>query len=242
VSAQPGGGDVAIEGVPGPAPKIIGWATDLGPTTTLHLLRHGETAHTIQKRFSGTSHDPELSERGLAQAEAGAVHLAARGGIDVIVSSPLLRARQTAGAVAARLGIEVRIEDGFRECAFGAWDGLTFAEVQERWPDELTTWLASPEIAPPGGESLVDVSTRVAAAQARVLARYAGAGVLVVAHVTPIKLLVRFALNAPTAVVHRLQLAPASLSTVAWYADGNAALHGFNDTGHLGEFARLDGS
>jgi probable phosphoglycerate mutase len=242
VSAQPIGGDVVLEGSPGPAPKIIGWATDLGPTTTLHLLRHGETAHTIQKRFSGTSHDPELSERGLRQADATAKHLAARGGIDVIVCSPLLRARQTADAVGAQLGIEPQVEDDLRECAFGDWDGLTFSEVQERWPEQLTTWLSSPAVAPPGGESLLMVSERVAAAQARVLERYAGAEVLVVAHVTPIKLLVQFALLAPTVVVHRLQLAPASLSNVCWYADGNAALHGFNDTGHLGELARLDGS
>jgi broad specificity phosphatase PhoE/ribonuclease HI len=254
VSAQPAGGDVAIETGPPlagerPATKIIGWATDLGTVTTLRLLRHGETSHTVEKRFSGSKFDPELSARGFAQAEATASYLAGAGddsqptgGVDVIVSSPLLRARQTAQAVADRTGARVVVEDRLRECAFGDWDGLTFGEVQERWPAELTAWLASPALAPPGGESLVEVAARVAMAQQRVLAEHAGLGVLVVAHVIPIKQLVRFALDAPPAVVHRLQLAPASLSTVCWYADGNAALHGFNDIGHLGGLARLDGS
>ena len=242
VSAQPAGGAVAVETASGPATKIIGWAEDLGAVTTLRLLRHGETAHTIEKRFSGTKFDPELSERGRGQAWAAAAHLADRGGVEVIVSSPLLRARQTAQAVAERIGAQVVVDEDLRECAFGAWDGLTFAEVQAGWPDELTAWLASPALAPPGGESLVAVADRVAAAQDRVLAEHAGRDVLVVAHVIPIKQLVRFALAAPPSVVHRLQLAPASLSTVCWYADGNAALHGFNDTGHLGELARLDGS
>ncbi len=242
VSAQPVGGDLVLEGAPGPAPKIIGWATDMGAVTTLRLLRHGETAHTIEKRFSGVAHDPELSERGFGQARATAAHLAATGGIDEIVSSPLRRAHQTARAVGDALGLDVRVEDGFRECDFGVWDGLTFADVQAGWPNELTTWLAGFAVAPPGGESLLSVSLRVAAAQEALIERSAGRNVLVVAHVIPIKLLVRLALGAHPEVVHRLQLAPASLSTVAWYADGNAALHGFNDTGHLGEWARLDGS
>ena len=242
VSAQPAGGAVAVETASGPATKIIGWATDLGAVTTLRLLRHGETAYTVEKRFSGSAHDLELSARGRRQAEATGAHLAAATPVDVVVTSPLRRARETAEVVADRVGADVVADDDLRECAFGEWDGLTFAEVQARWPAELTAWLASPALAPPGGESLVSVAARVSAAQDRLLDRYAGRSVLVVAHVIPIKQLVRFALDAPPTVVHRLQLAPASLSTVCWYADGNAALHGFNDTAHLGDWARLDGS
>lgn len=242
VSAQPAGGAVAVETASGPATKIIGWATDLGAVTTLRLLRHGETAHTIEKRFSGVRHDPELAERGRRQAEVTAAHLAATGGVEVVVSSPLRRARETAEIVAAKVGARVAVDEDLRECAFGDWEGLTFAEVQEGWSAELTAWLGSPALAPPGGESLVAVAARVSTAQDRLLAVHAGRSVLVVAHVITIKQLVRFALDAPPAVVHRLQLAPASLSTVCWYADGNAALHGFNDTAHLGGLARLDGS
>ncbi|NUU21670.1 MAG: bifunctional RNase H/acid phosphatase, partial [Streptomycetaceae bacterium] len=133
-------------------PPPAGWGPDLGTPTTLVLLRHGETPLTPQKRFSGVGGDPDLSERGRWQAERAADLLAARGTVQAIVSSPLARCRQTADAAARRLGLDVRIEDGFRETDFGAWEGLTFGEVRERWPDELSAWLAAPDAAPPGGE------------------------------------------------------------------------------------------
>jgi len=225
----------------GPAPKIIGWAEDLGTTTTMVLLRHGETEHTAQRRFSGGSSDPALSSFGLRQAQLTADHLTRRGGVDVVVSSPLKRAAQTAAVAAERLGVEVALMEELRECDFGVWDGLTFAEVRSGWPDELAAWLATPALSPPGGESLNDVAKRVAVARERMLRDYGGRRVLAVAHVTPIKLLIRAALDAPIHLVHRLQLAPASLSTVCWYGDGNSALHSFNDTGHLGTLDRGDG-
>ena len=219
----------------GPAPSV-GWgaAADLGTPTTLVLLRHGETALTPEKRFSGSGgSDPELSERGRTQAERTAAALAARGAVQVIVSSPLLRCRQTAGAVATRLGLEVRIEDGLRETDFGAFEGLTFAEAKQRHPAELDAWLASADTAPPGGESFDAVSERVSAARDGLLARYAGRTVLVVSHVTPVKTLVRLALGAPQESLYRMELSPAALSSIQFYADGNASLRFFNDTSHL---------
>jgi probable phosphoglycerate mutase len=225
-----------------PPPKIIGWAQDLGTTTSLLLLRHGETEYTAQRRFSGGSSDPPLSATGLGQARRCAERFAERGGIDVVVASPLRRAQQTAAVVAQRLGLSVETEADLRECDFGAWDGLTFAAVQASWAQELSDWLAQPGRAAPGGESLAQVARRVDAARRRLMRRHAGRSVLVVAHVTPIKLIIRSALDAPMHLVHRLQLAPASLSTVSWYADGNSALHTFNDTAHLDPGHRGDGS
>ncbi|MGQ0630817.1 MAG: bifunctional RNase H/acid phosphatase [Sporichthyaceae bacterium] len=240
ISAQPLAKEVALS--TGAVPKIIGWATDLGAVTTLRLLRHGETPHTVEKRFSGCRFDPALSERGQGQANVTARHLAGLGGIDVIVSSPLLRARQTAQAAAVALGLEVAIEDDLRECDFGDWDGLTFAEAKAGWGDQLSAWLSTPENSPPGGESLLALSERVEAAQDRILAEHAGRGVLIVGHVGSIKMLVRAALDGPIATIHRLQLAPAALCTVRWYGDGNSALHAFNETAHLGEWARPEGA
>jgi probable phosphoglycerate mutase len=241
VVVPPSGDEVTVR-TDAAAPKIIGWARDLGSTTTFRLLRHGQTEHTLQRRFSGGSSDPALTEIGHRQANVTARHLATTGGLDLIVSSPLQRARQTAAAVAAALGIDVVIDEDLRECHFGVWDGLTFEEVREGWPEELAAWLASFETAPPGGESMRELAGRVAAAQERLLDRHAGQNVLVVAHVSPIKMLIRFALDGPEHLVHKLQLAPASLSTVCWYGDGNSALHSFNDTGHLGALARVDGT
>ncbi|WP_171162003.1 bifunctional RNase H/acid phosphatase [Streptomyces sp. I05A-00742] len=227
--------DTGIDSEPKAAP--LGWAAsaDLGAPTTFVLLRHGETALTPQKRFSGSGgSDPELSPAGRRQAEAVAAALAARGTIQAVVSSPLRRCRETAGAVAARLGLDVRVEEGLREADFGDWEGLTFAEVRERYPEDLDAWLASTKAAPTGGgESFAAVARRVALARDRLLARYAGRTVLLVSHVTPVKSLVRLALGAPPESLFRMELSAASLSAVAYYADGNTSLRLLNDTSHL---------
>ncbi|MFF7180795.1 bifunctional RNase H/acid phosphatase [Streptomyces sp. NPDC008121] len=213
-----------------------GWgAPDLGAPATFVLLRHGETALTPEKRFSGSGGtDPELSAAGSRQAEAVAAALAARGTVQEIVSSPLKRCRQTAETVAARLGLDVRIEDGLRETDFGAWEGLTFAEVRERYAEDLDAWLASPKATPTGGgESFATVARRVSATRDRLTAAFAGRTVLLVTHVTPIKTLVRLALGAPPESLFRMELSAASLSAVAYYADGNASVRLLNDTSHL---------
>lgn len=242
--ASGGPGPTAVAGVgAGPASASeaaspqVGWAAapDLGAPATFILLRHGETLLTPEKRFSGSGGtDPELSAVGRDQAARAALHFAALGTVQDIVCSPLRRCRETAAAVADRLGLDVRIEDGLRESDFGAWEGLTFGEVRERYGDDLTAWLADPETAPTGGgESFTEVADRVEAARDRLTARYAGRTVLVVTHVTPIKTLVRLALEAPAQSMFRMELSAASISTVAYYGDGNASVRLLNDTSHL---------
>ncbi|MFD6532821.1 bifunctional RNase H/acid phosphatase [Streptomyces sp. NPDC060184] len=224
------------DAAPAAAPRR-GWAAapDMGAPATFLLLRHGETALTPEKRFSGSGGtDPELSATGREQAERAAAHFAALGTVQEIVSSPLRRCRETAGAVAARLGLDVTIDEGLRETDFGAWEGLSFAEVRERYGSDLTTWLTDPRAEPTGGgESFVEVADRVAVARDRLAAAYAGRTVLLVSHVTPIKTLVRLALGAPPESMFRMELAAASLSEVAHYADGNASVRLFNDTSYL---------
>ncbi|WP_053804621.1 bifunctional RNase H/acid phosphatase [Streptomyces rimosus] len=236
-SAAAQAADAAAEAAEAAEPKAppVGWApADLGAPTTLVLLRHGETALTPQKRFSGSGGcDPELSPAGHRQAEAVAAALAARGTVQAVVSSPLKRCRQTAETVAARLGLDVRVDEGLRETDFGAWEGLTFAEVQERYPQDLAAWLGSAKAAPTGGESFAAVARRVAVSRDKLLARYAGRTVLLVTHVTPVKTLVRLALGAPPESLFRMELSAASLSAVAYYGDGNASVRLVNETAHL---------
>ncbi|MFE5117999.1 bifunctional RNase H/acid phosphatase [Streptomyces sp. NPDC056669] len=217
------------------APAVRWGSADLGTPATFVLLRHGETPLTPEKRFSGSGGtDPGLSDVGRHQAERVAAALAARGTIQAIVTSPLRRCRETADAVARRLGLDVRVEEGLRETDFGAWEGLTFAEVKERYPDDLEAWLASTKVAPTGGgESFATVTRRVALARDKLIARYTGRTVLLVTHVTPIKTLVRLALGAPPETLFRMELSAASLSAVAYYADGNASLRLLNETAHL---------
>jgi probable phosphoglycerate mutase len=207
----------------------------MGAPATFVLLRHGETPLTPQKRFSGSGGtDPSLSDVGREQAERVAAALARRGTIQDIVVSPLTRTRETAAAVAERLGIEVTVEEGLRETDFGAWEGLTFAEVRERYPDDLNRWLSDPDAEPTGGgESFAATATRIEATRDKLIAAYAGRTVLLVTHVTPIKTFVRLALGAPPESLFRMELSAASLSAVAYYADGNASVRLFNDTSHL---------
>jgi probable phosphoglycerate mutase len=188
---------------------------------------------SVQKRYAGLS-DVPLTEVGVQQAAAAGKRLAACG-LTVIVTSPLQRAARTAEEVAAATGAPVEADEGFRETDFGAWDGLTFAEVRERWPAEMDAWLADPAVAPPGGESFTDVSTRVTRALHRVLDGHRGRTVLIVSHVTPIKTLVAAALLAPPAALYRMHLDVGALCRVDWYADGPAVLRAFNDTGHLSD-------
>jgi ribonuclease H / adenosylcobalamin/alpha-ribazole phosphatase len=205
-----------------------GRAADLGTPTTLLLLRHGETAHSVARTFSGSGGDDvPLTPNGRAQAEAAAAALADRTNIGVVASSPLRRARETAAAVAAVLGVPVRVEPGLAEADFGAWEGRTFAEVGDAWPDELTEWLASTSVAPPGGESLDVVGARVRAAVDPLLASYTGRGVVLVTHAAPVKALVCRALDVPLGTAFRMELPPGSLSEVHWYADGRASLRSF---------------
>jgi len=131
--------------------------------------------------------------------------------------------------------VPVVTDAGFRETDFGAWEGLTFAEVRDGWPDELNRWLADPAAAPPGGESLAAVGERVTAALHRVLSARERQTVLVVSHVTPIKTLVAAALLAPPPALYRMHLDVAALSRIDWYADGPAVLRSFNDTSHLAD-------
>lgn len=215
------------------ASQSTGWrqASGRSGTTTL-LLRHGQTPLSTERRFAGRGDIP-LTETGLQQAAAAAGMLARRGRIDLVLTSPLRRAQQTAMAVAQRAGAPMAIDDDLAETDFGSWEGMTFAEVRQRWPQEMSDWLSDAEAAPPGGESFAAVASRVESALARLLAGHAGERVVVVSHVTPIKLMVCRALLAPTSALFRMHLDVASLTEAVWFADGPALLRSLNETAHL---------
>jgi probable phosphoglycerate mutase len=211
--------------------KLVGWSPDLGAPTTLILVRHGETEHTRDKRFSGLGgDDPGLNADGRAQVHATADWLAPLADeIDVVVTSPLRRTQETAAIIADTLGKSPEVEEGLAEAAFGTWDGLTFAEVQERHPDDLEAWLGGMDVAPTGGgESFADVDRRVRGTRDRLLSAHAGKAVLAVTHVTPIKVLVRLALDAPLESLFRMELAPASVTVISWFPGGAASMRMFN--------------
>lgn len=199
--------------------------------TRLFLIRHGQSPHTPERRFSGRN-DLSLTEQGQAQIAALAARLAALGSIGAILSSPLRRTRQSAQTVADALHLPVDIDDDLVELDFGAFEGLTWAQAAADHPAELAAFRGSPDIAPPGGESIASVGDRVQAALRRILDENAGRDVAVVTHVTPIKALLCLALDVGLSTVHRFFLAPASLSIIEWYVDGRASVTLVNDTSH----------
>lgn len=213
-------------------PPPGGWRPPSGTPTSLLLVRHGETAMSVERRFSGTG-DPPLTDVGLAQAAALGARAASFGPVSAVWTSPLQRASGTAAAIASALGLEPRVDERLRECDFGDWEGMTYAEIERSDPDALGRWLGEDTVAPPGGESFVSVTRRVRQARDAILAAHPGERVVVVSHVTPIKVLVRLALDAPPGVLHRLFLDLASISQADWYADGHAVVRRFNDVAHL---------
>jgi broad specificity phosphatase PhoE/ribonuclease HI len=220
---------------PRPAPRKRTWMPpSLDDATRLILVRHGETALTTQGRYSGRG-DVPLSEQGEAQAMAAAGRVAgiARD-VAAVVTSPLSRCVRTAELIAAELGgVDVTVVPDLIECDFGEWEGLTFAEAQERWPDAMDAWLDSTSVAPPGGESFEAVATRVRKAVGTVLRAYPSSVVVLVSHVSPIKLILRDALAADDAFLHRLFLDAAGVSTMDVWPDGNVAVRSVNETAHL---------
>ena len=224
--------DPALAAEAGSQSQPYGWRAATEPPTVTVLLRHGATALTAEKRFSGLG-EVDLAPLGIDQARAAADRLAAELPFAAVLSSPLTRARHTAEIVATALGLDVTVDNGLRETDFGQWEGATFAEVSRGWPAELAAWLASPDVAPPDGESFTATAARVRQARDRMLARFGGQRVLVVSHVTPIKTLARIALDAPPQALHRMQLDPVGLTEIDWHADGPAVLRRLNDAAHL---------
>lgn len=208
------------------------WTGTTGSPTRLLMLRHGQTELSAQGRYSGRA-DPPLTELGERQSAAAAARLARVDGVVAVVSSPLLRARQTAEPVAAALGVPLRLHDGLTEADFGAWDGLTFAEASARDPELHTRWLTDTSVAPPGGESMDAVHRRVRRVRDQLIAEHGAATLVVVSHVTPIKSLLRMALDAGPSLLHRLHLDIASLSVAEFYPDGPALVRLVNGTSHL---------
>jgi broad specificity phosphatase PhoE len=189
------------------------------------IVRHGRTEFNAAGRLQGRTDNP-LDEVGLAQAEAVATYLAPELLSDtLIVCSPLLRARQTATAIAEGVGASLEIDERWIELDYGAYEGLRQSEVPSNvWRE----WRSDSNFAAPQGESLNQVQQRVADACAELAQRLDGRTAVVVSHVSPIKSAVAWALGADVSVGWKTQLATASITRLAISANG-AALTSFNE-------------
>lgn len=214
--------------------KSPSWQGQRDRPTRILLLRHGQTALSMERRYSGRG-NPELTDLGRLQAAAAARRIAAGalGAVDAVVASPLVRATATAQAAAAALGLPVQRFDGLIETDFGEWEGLSFGEAARRDPELHRRWLSDIDVPPPGGESFAQVADRVAQARADLVAEFGGRTVLAVSHVTPIKTMLRDALTTGPELLFRLHLDLASICIVEYYPDGGSVVRLVNDTAHL---------
>jgi ribonuclease H / adenosylcobalamin/alpha-ribazole phosphatase len=210
----------------------LGWSDPQGAATVTILLRHGDTRLSPEHRFSGLS-DVPLSADGARQVRAAAHRLACGAPIDAIVTSPLRRAAATAAIVGGELGLAAATDDDLRETDFGEWEGLTISEIQHRWPEAVGAWQRDPQQAPPGGESFADTAGRVNRACERILCQHQGRTVLVVSHITPIKILLCRALGVPLLTMYRFYLGSACINEIQWHGSEFAAVRSVNDTSHL---------
>jgi broad specificity phosphatase PhoE len=188
----------------------------------LIIVRHGQTAPNASGLLLGCRADPALTDLGRRQAGAIGEVLA---GASQVVSSPLRRAIDTAACIGAHVEVDAR----WTEIDYGELEGEPLAEV----PTELwVRWRSDPNFAPPGGESLASVGRRVAEACAELAERAAGADVVVVTHVSPIKAAVAWALGSGVEISWRLFVDVASITTIG-VTDRGPVLRTFNEIHHL---------
>ncbi|WP_280073498.1 histidine phosphatase family protein [Gordonia alkanivorans] len=211
--------------------KSPSWQGQRSSPTRFILLRHGQTALSVDRRYSGRG-NPELTAEGLRQARAAAQRVVREKHISAIVTSPLSRARATADEVAAVTGVDVVEHPGLIENDFGEWEGLTFVEASERHPEIHREWLSDITVPAPGGESFAQVAERVAETKDDLLQQYPGQTVVLVSHVTPIKLMLREALGVGPELLFRLHLDLASVSIAEFFPDGGSVVRLVNDAVH----------
>ncbi len=180
--------------------------------TELILIRHGETAWNRERRMQGQTDTP-LSDIGRAQAEAVGLRLA-RHPFTALYSSDLLRAWDTAAAIARASGREVRRKPDLRERTFGVFEGLTHDEMSRRYPDEHARFSSrDPDYAMPGGESPRQFFERSLACLDAIARAHAGECVVVVTHGLVLDTLHRAARNIPLDAKREAPLLNASLNT-----------------------------
>jgi len=198
----------------------------------LFLVRHGETESNRLGLALGQN-DVPLNERGALQAEQLAVALG-REPLVAVYASPLRRTLETARAVAGALGLEVAIDERLIEMDIGELDGLTFAEVRERYPGLLEEWVSGPgpSMRMPGGERLVDVQERAWAAVTELAARHPEDAVAAVSHNFVILSLLTKVLGLELSQFRRLRHAVAAVSVID-FTPKRALVVRMNDTCHL---------
>ncbi|HEY7815744.1 MAG TPA: bifunctional RNase H/acid phosphatase [Nakamurella sp.] len=203
-----------------------------GHPTRFLVIRHGETTFGARGRFTGRQ-DVPLTDRGRRQAAAVADRVGSLAPA-VVLTSPLVRCRDTATAIAAGARVQLVEDDRLLDEGLGEWTGLRMAEIERDWPDEFAAWRQDPASAPPGGESFTQVRDRVRPLMTELLRIYRGHTVVLVTHAAVAKMILTTALQVDPAVAYRLRIDTGSLSAFSVREDAGVIVWAVNETGHLG--------
>jgi probable phosphoglycerate mutase len=200
-------------------------------STRFVVVRHGQTQWNVEARVQGHRDSP-LTAQGLEQAEAIGKRLA-REHFDVLVASDLGRAMQTAQRIAAHCGLPIAADPRLRERDFGEGEGLSYEEIDARWPNVFSrTAEVDPDLAIPGGESRRQFHDRIHQAFESLARKHDGRRVLVVSHGGVLTSLYRVIHGIPVARPHRVSISNASYSAVVFDADA-WTLEAWDDVAHL---------
>ena len=191
-------------------------------TTLVLLVRHAQTP-TTGTVLPGRAPGLHLADEGRRQADAVARRLAALPRVTAVYCSPLERARETAAPIARARRLALRIDRGLVECDVGAWTGEPLARLR-RTPEWQTVQRYPSGFRFPGGESFTEMQARIVAALARLVQRHHGAAVVAVSHADPIKAAVAHALGTHLDHFQRLDVAPASVTAIAYRRQGPVVL------------------
>lgn len=207
--------------------------------TTILLVRHGETEWNLEGRCQGQVDIP-LNDTGRVQAQALGQWLAHRIGYNLeplqfVISSDLLRAKQTAEIAAKAVGIDkIHLEEAWREIAFGVWEGLTWDEIRQRYPEIEQSFRENPEQTRiPEGETSAEVVTRAAQALQRLVETYPHGTGIVVSHGGILRFLISHLLGLPLRLSGRVRIFNCSTSVVQAVTGQIPKVIGFNDHSYL---------
>lgn len=180
--------------------------------TLVVLVRHGQTS-TTGKVLPGRAKGLHLSETGVAQAEAAAARLALLPKVHAVYASPLERTRETAAPIAKAVGARTRTTKGLLECDFGDWTGAKLAELMKK-PEWRTVQSAPSTFRFPGGESFVEMQSRITGELDQLAARHPGETIVCVSHADPIKAAVAHAAGTHLDLFQRIVISPCSITPI----------------------------
>lgn len=183
------------------------------PSTNIIFIRHGSTDFPEDQVYKGNE-GPQLNREGQLLAERLGDWLKGEDIIAVFVS-PSRRTIETATPIVKSLNLEYKITDELKERDFGIWEGLTFGEIENQYPEGLKKWKEDPiSYTPEGGESIIDLQKRVSNVVQAVIQEYKGKKVVIVAHMGPIRVAVSQALQIPLINYRHLQIHPCSATRI----------------------------